>query len=58
MLLTQDSEGNTNLALFLLKYADIHARDIDALVMAIRVNLRDGGEQGAVYQATALLQKF
>ncbi len=62
-LLKEDSEGNTGLALFLLKDAAIHARDIDALAMAIRVIICNRGEQGsgeypAVHRALALLEKF
>ncbi len=39
MLLTEGSEGDASLALFLLEDAAIHSRDTDALEMAIRVIL-------------------
>ncbi len=57
-LLAQDSERDTGLALFVLRYAAIHERDVDALAIAIRVILRNRGEQQAVRRALALLQKF
>ncbi len=57
-LLTEDSEGNTSLALFLLEDATIEARDIDALAMVIRVILRNGGEAADVRGAIDLLEKF
>ncbi len=57
-LLTEDSEGNTRLALFLLEDAAIRVRDIGALAMAIRVLLRSRGEAIAVYDAIDLLEKF